>query len=342
MKRYAETFFRYWLLILAPIVLVPVGTYALVKGTPRSVTSTANIWVNQPLGANTATNQFETPAQNEADAINQLLQSPTFDLAVADGSSIYRGRLAKSSDPRSAVTADLARNILTNPVGPNLLQITYKTDNWNQAPQVVQSLITNVAVQTVAMLQQETQANIAYWQNQLPPLKLNASDSANILRTYLRDHKYSVADIPTLEATDSTLATLYQQSQADQAAVNNAESQLVQLSSKRVVTTTGPQQSNFHVQDSPNIAVVSQKKQQILDLAIGLVLGLLLGLGFMVTKTLLDRSIRYAGEVPELLGLPVLAVVPYYRSAGALYPGGPPTMPKNPPRDRRGLLRRIG
>lgn len=51
MKRYAETFFRYWLLVLIPIIALPIGEYAMIRHTPKGVLASANIWVDQAPGS---------------------------------------------------------------------------------------------------------------------------------------------------------------------------------------------------------------------------------------------------------------------------------------------------
>lgn len=343
MKRYAETFFRYWLIALVPLILLPAAEYLVIKHSPKTVQSSANLWVNQGLGAADATNQFETAAQMEGDAINQLIQSPSFDLSVAQASPAYRLLLAKTSDPSGTVTTDLSKNVLTDPVGPNLLKISYTADNWVLALQVVQNLINAVSNQTAVLSEQATKASINYYSSQLQSLKLNAATSARRLRDYMTEHNIRLADIVALMPTDSTLATYYQQSQADQSAVNNAQSQLSQLRTKLALPPAESQQTNFRVQDSPSVAIVSSKKKDIMNLAIALVLGLLVGGGFIVVKTLLDRSLRYADEVHQLLGLPILAVMPYRSSLATTPPSQAAlALPKSSKRDLGDAARRIG
>jgi capsular polysaccharide biosynthesis protein len=72
--------------------------------------------------------------------------------------------------------------------------------------------------------------------------------------------------------------------------------------------------SGLRIVDAPNVTIVSSKKKETMNLAIALLIGLLLGGGLVVVKTALDPTVRYADEVPALLDLPVLAVVPYSRA----------------------------
>jgi hypothetical protein len=94
--------------------------------------------------------------------------------------------------------------------------------------------------------------------------------------------------------------------------------------------------------DPPRLSVVSRTKVILLQLALFVVAGLVLGGGFVVVKTMLDRSLRYPDEVPEVLDLPVLAVLPY-DPAHVAPRGGPSTSTKRTaPGARPTDLRRLG
>lgn len=58
------------------------------------------------------------------------------------------------------------------------------------------------------------------------------------------------------------------------------------------------------------------------NLALGLVLGLMLGFGSVIAKELLDRTLRSPDDVERVLGLPVLGVIPDIGSEGYGYSQG--------------------
>jgi capsular polysaccharide biosynthesis protein len=71
----------------------------------------------------------------------------------------------------------------------------------------------------------------------------------------------------------------------------------------------------LRIADPPSPASsTSSKKKLLLNLGIVFAVGVLLGGTFVVARTALDRSVRYGDEVPKLLGLPVLGIVPYTRT----------------------------
>jgi capsular polysaccharide biosynthesis protein len=104
---------------------------------------------------------------------------------------------------------------------------------------------------------------------------------------------------------DPAFATLYQAVQSAQVDIDNADQQVSQATSQTAGNT-------FLVYDPPSTVWASlSKKSLALDLVIGLVVGLLLSGAFIVGTTAFDHSLRYAHEVPDLLGVPVLASVAY-------------------------------
>lgn len=313
MKRYAETFFRYWLVALVPIVVLSLVGYAVMKSTPKTAQASAKLWV-EPSAADTITNynQFETPAQSEQDALSQLLQLSSFEWSVAQGSPLYMQIVKKQPDPRLFVGTDLQKNVQFTPSGNNLLYVSYTfTDrNWQVGAQVVQSVLNVALNQTQLLSQQQGKANISYYQAQLTVAEQRAKQSARAFDRYRTAHGVTSTDLNAQMAVDPTLASLYSQSQADQSSVADVRQKLAALQLQSTASSaTG--QSGVTIADAPSVIIVSSKKKEIMGLAIYLVIGLLLGGGFIVVKTLRDRSLRYADEVPEALDLPVLAVVPY-------------------------------
>ena len=59
------------------------------------------------------------------------------------------------------------------------------------------------------------------------------------------------------------------------------------------------------------------KPRPVLDLALGIVLGLLVGVGAAWLRSVLDRQLHSSDEVEALAGAPVLASIPLRRDAGA-------------------------
>ncbi len=324
MRRYAETFFRYWLIIAVPIILLPAATYAMIRNMPKTVVATANILVGQSLaGPSMDWSQWQTAAQNEQAMLNQLLQSPSFDLDVAHTSPIYAHALDTGKASPASVVTDLTHNVVIATKGPTMLSVSYTSKYPDVAVQVVNSLLGTARDEAQALSRQQTQQAITYYTYQLQNAQQRLNQSSKKLRDYMAAKGITSDQLNAQIAADPMLGTLYRQSQADQAAVSDAQQKISDYRTQKTIPANLVVQGSFSVVDQPSITVVSNKKAQIMDLVIALVVGLLLGGTFLIAKTLLDRSLRSTEEVEALLGLPVLSAVPYSRTLAAQRIGSP-------------------
>jgi capsular polysaccharide biosynthesis protein len=227
-KRYAESFFRYWYIVLAPIFILPIATFVLLGRGAAPTTVSMNVWASpasiKVLG--TADLTF-TPAQNMMNDFQQLLAIKSFDRAVARNSPLFLKLAKQHPDPANWIQSELRKNVSFTPTGPNLVTISYKAKDAGTGREVLKSIAA------------------------LAPDEVGALN-----RTYVAPSTIRLADEP-----------------------NGAPS-------------------------------VSSKKQMVLDFGIALLVGAILGIGFLAVKTALDGSVRYSDEVPDLLGLPVLGIIP--------------------------------
>ncbi len=314
MKRYADTFFRYWPLVLLPILILSLGGLMLARDTPKTTITSADIWVSQAaISSMDGYNQYITPAQNEAGTLSQLLQTGMFNSSVINGSPLYRQLIAKSksADAYQQAVIDLATNMQLVPRGNNLINVSYTTKDPALGVQVVNSFITNALDQAQALNQQTSATILATYQSQVhfAQQQLNA-DNATFHR-YLDRFGLQPSDVQAAQVGDPTLGTLSLQVQNDETTVANLRQKINDAKIQAPVT----QESAFKVVDGAGTVIKSSKKQLLLDVAIGLIAGLVLGGGFVVGRTLADRSLRFADDVTELLALPVLTVIPYNPAA---------------------------
>lgn len=304
MRRYADTFFRHWLLAMVPIAVLPLGAFILARSSPASISVTANIWVNQAtIGQISYVSSYSSPAENVATNLSQLLASGSFDARVAQHSPLYLQSLPPSSDPATVASADFGKNVLVAAVGPNTVSFTYTTKNWNAGLQVLQTII-NEMPQQLRLLNSHQVVSL---QQQLVPAQAHLSLVTQNLHAYLQAHNIAPVAVDVQQFSDPGLAQRYQAVQSAQSNVQSIQSQINQLGGQASAT-------RLEVIDRPSATLVSRKKTYLLDGVIGLLLGLALGGGFIVLKTAGDRTLRWADELPELLGLPALTVVPYSRA----------------------------
>jgi hypothetical protein len=313
MRRYVDTFFRYWLIALLPILVLPLAEFAMSGRSGTTVSASANLFVQQAVDTTASySSQPLTPAQSEQSYLGQWLQSPSFGLRVTQGSPLFARHLQPTNDLGAAASVDLLRNVQLNASGDNLLTLSYGSPDGSLDVQVLGALIAAMRENENALRQQQASLGVQYYAAQLRTAQQHEQQSAAQLTGYMLAHHVTAAQLSTLIASDITLDNLYQQNRVDQSAVTAMQQQVANYSSQASLPSTVANLDSFSVIDQPGLTIsVAGKSKQILRLAVALLIGLLFGGGFVVIMTALDRTLRFADEVPLLLDLPVLAVVPH-------------------------------
>jgi hypothetical protein len=313
MARYAYTFSHFWWLLLIPILVLPAAEFSQVRHAGTGFVASMNIYVQQTAASSTTANgnTWSTLAQIEAANVNQWLQSPTFCLNVAEGSSSYSKLLKVLPDPKLSVTTDLQKNVSVTATGDNLVSIAYSSQDPALAVQVVQSVLTNATTSMQMSHGRVASVNKAYYQSQLYNAEATERTSAQQLAAYMQQHGVSSTNLDAQMASDPTLALLYNQDKTNQQTVSALQQNVQAVVAQSSLPATLVNQDGYYIADPPTATYVSpSRKKELMPVGIALALGLLLAGAFLVVMTAVDRTFRRPADVPLLLELPVLAVVP--------------------------------
>jgi capsular exopolysaccharide synthesis family protein len=79
--------------------------------------------------------------------------------------------------------------------------------------------------------------------------------------------------------------------------------------------------TEVHLQEPPNLPIRTIKPRKAVDLAIGMVIGALLGTVVVFAANAIDSSIKTSLEAESALGLPVLGVIPFFHAGNEPEPG---------------------
>lgn len=321
MKRYLETFLRYWFLISLPVVVLPVTVFALFGHGARMYAVTTNVYANPTsVQAYIYQDQYSTPAQNVANHLSQLVQLSSFDQEV-----VNRARPPKGYS-REASLAQVA-SVRATPAGSNVVNISYLSSDPSFGTRVVKSFLAVASQETLAFDRKQNVKNVAALASALRAAGAQLKTASNNLKSYTTSHGIAPTDLVSASQADPTLGTLFQQVQNDQTQYQSAREQLTAAGVQQETYKSAAILDIFQNVDPVTVYPQSYRKTEIKNVAIALLLGLLLGGAFLVLKTAMDRSLRSADEVPQLLGLPVLVNIPY-----ALPGSGRATMSGSRPR----------
>lgn len=313
MKRYVDTFFRFWWLILLPVVALPLAEASMVLREPKTNVATANIFVQQSVLLTSGTGPaWESPAQSEVSNLGQWMQSPSFALRVAAASPLFAESLTGIGDRGTLASDDLQLHAAAVLVGNNLVRVTYTNANAGLAAQVVSGILAAARANTQTVWQQQASLGIEYYSGQYTLALQAQQHSAASLQAYMTSHNIDPADLQLQTSADPALNDLYQQNRSDQANATAAQQKLTGYKTQASIPASLADADIFSVIDPPRVAYVQTSlRKKLQSVALGLAVGLLLAAGFVVALVALDRTVRFADEAQQLFGLPVLGVVPF-------------------------------
>lgn len=309
-RPYLDTFYRYWYVVLLPVILLPLAGYLAVARGSHSYTVGANVYVDQNTVKQLSySDTYSTPSANAAQDISQFLTSASFDVRVLNGTPRYRRAGGVKPSQINTIVSDLSKNVVVSFSGPNIVQITYLTSSVAFGTHVLQSMLAEIPTELADLgrAQQRVAAQGARQLVQTDRERFDATSAA--LGNYLNARHIPQSQLTALTITDPQVAALYQADQSASTNLSAAQQALAVIQSQQAIPARG-----ISVVDPPRrLATTSFLKVLLLDVILPLLVGVLLGGAFVVLRTARDHSIRYADEIPGLLGLPVLTVLPYRR-----------------------------
>jgi uncharacterized protein involved in exopolysaccharide biosynthesis len=306
-RRYIDTFVRHWVIALIPVLVLPVAAVGVALKSSKTATATASIWVDQnSVKQLSYADPQATPASNTAATLTQLLQTASFDVRVARESPLYWSTVRTKPNRDGVVADDLSKKVMVTANGADLVVISFKSNYRQMGVQLLQSILKEAPREIARLNQQQAASSLAFYTRQKADAQTRLARFTKQLATYMQLQHISPTQMAEQALFDPKFAALYDAVQSAQVDVRNADQQLSQATS---LAGTG---GSIEVIDAPSEVIsATSKKTLALYFGIALLLGLVLSGGFVVLMTARDKSLRFADEVPDLLGLPILATIPF-------------------------------
>lgn len=334
MRRALEALFRRLSRFIVLLLLLPIIGFAIGFVLPRSYEAQASLWANQRyavIGATgTESDLLATPAETQATALNELLDTRVFALEVANQTHLADTLSpAVHADPNArddALVQAITGRVLVAAQGTNLFTITYTDKSAQIAQQVVAAVITSYGQQSQGLSVIEGQNLLDAYQAQLPQAEKDAAAAAQAEQQYINQHPTETA---AELANDPQYSLLHAKTQQEQTALQNIRTQIANLQQQIALVSGGPNQL-FQVLDKPTVPVrpVSRTKTLIMAGGGGLVLALLACALYLALLVRRDRTLYTPAEVQRttelrvLLQLPALPTSTVSASRGALAVAG--------------------
>ena len=324
-RRFKDTVFRHWVIVLIPVIVLPIVALGVGSMSKKNPTVVTNVWVSQDSLTQLGYVALNTsPAGNAQAELTELLQTQAFDLKVARLTPLYWSEANAQPFRNIWIVKDLSKNVHVAAGGSNLLSISYSPKNILVGTQLLQSMLKVAPGEIQRLYVQQSATHVAFLSRQLQHAQVRLTRATLALGAYMKARHIGTSQIALQTLVNPSFAGLYQAQQTAQGAVRTAKTQL------NAAQPTSGLGSVLAVLDAPTgVPAASSKKTLVLDLAIGLILGIMLSAAFVVVATIRDKTLRYPDELPAMIGLPALASFPYKE-------GGPVrAVQASPPAERR-------
>lgn len=322
MRRTLELIFRHPLQLLALIALLPaIGIAVVYVMVPRTYQSTASLWALQRYfvigSTGPESDLLSTPAQTQATALTELLQTRAFVDSVVKGIDLASALGLDSAvlnDPQlleEDLFNEISKHVVVTPSAYNLFEISYANRNPQIAQQIVASVISRYGTQGLALSVVEGQNLLGSYQTQLATAQKDLNSAVSSETQYARAHPgLNQAQL----ATDPQYALLDAQRVQAQATVQNLQNTINTI--QQSISTQGTQvETLFQVIDTPQYLPVSRTKNYLFGGGIGLAVALLASIMYLVIMVRRDRGIYSPDDLQGLVAFPVIMQLPNLEAA---------------------------
>lgn len=294
-------------LLLLPVLVSGVIVFFL----PRSYQATARLWALQRYAVISATgiesDIQSTEAMTQATALNEFLQTKTFDLAVAKDTDLAKHVGVPQSDTQNlqdALYAEISTHVVVTPSSQYLFSITYTNANPLVAMQVVKAVITHYSIESAAYATAEGAQLLSSYQGQLTTAQQQAESATQKAVDYFQAHNLTA----TTSQSDPQYQALSQQALQAQTALAAIKTNINTINQSLASLESGL----FKTVDAPTLPTKpeARTKSLLLGGGVGLAIGLLGCIGYLLILVRLDQSIYSTADIPAITDYPVLIQIP--------------------------------
>jgi uncharacterized protein involved in exopolysaccharide biosynthesis len=200
---------------------------------------------------------------------------------------------------------DISTHVQATDIGYNLISITYDNPSPAVAQRVVQAVVNQYGISASQFATGESQQLLLIYQQQLQQAQAASSQATSAAATYLRSHPDATIQ------NDPHYNVLQNNATNALSSVNSVQDIISQINTEMATIGSGSN-TLFSVVDKPSAGSrpVSRTKVLLTGGAIGLTVGLLACIVFIVIMMRRDRSIYSVSDLQRVTGAQVLMQIP--------------------------------
>jgi uncharacterized protein involved in exopolysaccharide biosynthesis len=315
-RKLVEAVFRWWWLIVIPVIAVPTALVVMTTKTPEFL-SYANVWVTRPNGIDGGAllrdgSPYLTPAQLQAQVFADLMATKSFRDAVAVKANL---------NPETGGEV-VALSTSVRPAGNHLLSISARHQSAEVSRDIVEAVVSVYRERSLEASRREVAIAITYYSGQLNAATEELEKRRSELSAYVAANPRAPES-----RNDLTYARLANVVGTQTVLVDSLVDSLqaAQLSEVTVETSAD---AVFSIQDPAALSAeplgIPLSKRVGYPFA-GLVFGMLISASFVYLVYRSDHSIRSAQDL-EGLAVPLLTYIPEINGASGFARGLSPVV----------------
>ncbi len=326
-EKILEAFFRHWVLILLPLLVIPLDVAAWVFSTPPQYEAQAGVWVERPTYLSYSGEEltrYLPPATVQRNRLLELMRTRSFLSAVVSGSPLQS--LLDAPDGAAELDQIFARDFDVIQNGDHLLVIRFRAEDSRVALATVKAVVDEFRARASQDRLTQAQLAISFYQARLNDSEGALSQARVELSKYLSANpKIAV----TLAQNGSEVARLDPQFAELQrrldAVQRDADSARGSLQAAQLDISAGKQSDalGFRVVDTAGVsASPSRQLRKLLVYPIaGIVVAMVLCGSLLLLFALSDHSVRSLADLaPDAV---ILGVMPRLKPAHLARGAGP-------------------
>jgi uncharacterized protein involved in exopolysaccharide biosynthesis len=259
----------------------------------------------------------DRPIQQEADTLQQLLQSRAFVSAVVKHTSL----MTKMGTPREReeTISYVRKNMRTEVVGPNALRITFYGKNPQQAVSIAGATTDQFLSTVRETVREQNDKSVAFFAKRSEQYAAELNSARAEIRAYKEKHPSAqqldvgdkVLTAPKVTASPAVQMQFQRLKSQEEYAKQLYETSLVDLAETRSIASAKEEQylTGFRVVDKPVLPTSFSKRRMLLaDMLAFMVAAAVAVLAVLVAEAT-DRTVRTEKDVREAVDLPVLVEI---------------------------------
>jgi uncharacterized protein involved in exopolysaccharide biosynthesis len=277
---------------------------------PREYQATATLWALHNYNTLTATNidanALDTPAESQATALSEMLQTRSFALAVAQEAKLASSLGGDVTD--ETLVSAVSQSAQVTAQAYDLFTIQYTSTDPVVAQRVVQAIIDQYNQEIKDTASAEGQNLLQPYQAQLTQAQQDVQNAQDTQNQYLAAHPQ---ETPSQLQTDPAYQQLHLQVQQAQQKVQALQT-IINALEQQIASHTTIANGLYRVLDAPTVPTKPAllTKTLLIGAATGLLLGLIAATLLTVLMMRSDRKIYTRGDLREVTATPVVMELP--------------------------------